>query len=239
MRHLPLALLVALLLAACGSDPSPAAVDAAQPDALAVDVAAVVDAAADTSSDVTQAPDAMPDAAVDVAVADVARDASAADAPGDAPGDASGDTGDSSSDAATCPAVVPGFVASTTPPETILRSSTSVTARSDRGAEGSSGGCGVSVDAVSINVRACTPGSSRCVNVSVTRAAGAYVAYLGEEGTGMTRSSPQVMVYRGARYLEIGTTARQRENVSVVARFPGACVETFELMGAGCPVTGI
>lgn len=84
MRHLPLA----LLLVACGSDPSPAAVDAAQPDALGVDVAAVVDAAADTSSDVTQAPDATPDAAVDVAVADVARDASAADAPGDAPGDA-------------------------------------------------------------------------------------------------------------------------------------------------------
>lgn len=96
MRHLPLALLVALLLAACGSDPSPAAVDAAQPDALAVDVAAVVDAAADTSSDVTQAPDATPDAAVDAP--EVPRDASpeittndvttVADVPQDASADA-------------------------------------------------------------------------------------------------------------------------------------------------------
>lgn len=92
MRHLPLALLVALLVAlllvACGSDPSPAAVDAAQPDALGVDVAAVVDAAADTASDASETPDTAPDAAVDVAVADAAHDATAGDAPGDVSRDA-------------------------------------------------------------------------------------------------------------------------------------------------------
>lgn len=90
MRYLHLA----FLLAACGSDPSPAAVDAARLDVLGVDVAtdvtAVVDAAADTISDVTQTPDATPDAAVvDVAVdaadaADVAVDV-ATDSPFDAP----------------------------------------------------------------------------------------------------------------------------------------------------------
>jgi len=87
MRYLPLA----LLLSACGAEPSPSAgVDAARLDVAADaagDAVAVGDVTADAAPDAPMTPDAAPDAAVgDAAVdaADVAVDV-AADAPTDAP----------------------------------------------------------------------------------------------------------------------------------------------------------
>ena len=85
--------LLALLLAACGSDPSPAAVVDAAPDIAAdtaTDTATPVDAADAAITDVSS--DATADTATDtgdaVAVADAAHDATAGDAPGDVSRDA-------------------------------------------------------------------------------------------------------------------------------------------------------
>jgi len=213
MRHISLA--PALLLVACGSDPSPAAVDAAQPDALGVDVAAVVDAAADTSSDVTQAPDATPDAAVDAP--EVFRDASpeitandvttVADVPQDASADA-----DPLDTRATAVSVV-------------VRSS-SVTWSTPRAQPT----CTVTGSTLSLGVDYDRP-ETKGFTALGPLAGPVTLTMIGSGGTGM--SDVRATVTSGARYLTDGE-AVQRVNVIVRGTpWPGFSVEVTAL---GCVV---
>jgi len=217
MRHLPLA----LLLVACGSDPSPAAVDAAQPDALGVDVAAVVDTAADTASDASETPDTAPDAVVDVAVADVARDASAADAPGDAPGDAVA-VADVPQDAS---ADADPLDTRATAVSVVVRSS-SVTWSTPRAQPT----CTVTGSTLSLGVDYDRP-ETKGFTALGPLAGPVTLTMIGSGGTGM--SDVRATVTSGARYLTDGE-AVQRVNVIVRGTpWPGFSVEVTAL---GCVV---